>query len=64
MEEGKSKFDQVKYVNDFKKEHYDRIEILAAKGKKEEVKSLAKEAGQSMSEYILQAIKERAEREN
>lgn len=36
-------FDQTKYINDYVKENYDRIEIRVPKGKREILKKLAKE---------------------
>ena len=53
------KFNQIKYQNEFNKANYDRIEIIVPKGKKEIIKEKAKIAGQSVSEYINQAIDER-----
>ena len=39
MSENKeSKFNKVKYDNDFQKNNYDRINLLVKKGKKEELK--------------------------
>ena len=48
-------FNQIKYQNEFNKANYDRVEVNMPKGKA---------AGQSVSEYINQAIDERMEREN
>jgi predicted HicB family RNase H-like nuclease len=56
-------FNQFKYQNEFNKANYDRIEIITPKGRKAVVKNAAKEAGQSVSEYINQAIEERINRE-
>ncbi len=50
MEE--KEFDKVKYKNDFNKQKYDRINLMVPKGKKDELKQLAKEAGISVNEYI------------
>ena len=57
--EKKEGFDQIKYQNNYKKENYDRTELVMPKGKKDKIKNYAKAAGQSMSEYINQAIDER-----
>ena len=54
-------FNQIKYQNEFNKANYDRVEVNMPKGK---IKEVAKAAGQSVSEYINQAIDERMEREN
>ena len=56
-------FNQIKYQNEFKKANYDRVEILVNKGVRAIIKVLAAEAGQNVSEYINQAIKERMERD-
>ena len=39
------KQEEVKYKNDFNKQKYDRINLMVPKGKKDELKQLAKEAG-------------------
>ena len=57
-------FDQFKYQNEYNKKNYDRIEIVVPKGKKDEIKMAAKSAGQSVSEYIFQAIKMRMDSEH
>lgn len=57
------KFDQIKYQNEYNKKNYDRMEIVMPKGKKAIIKEMAKASGQSMSEYINQAIEERMQRE-
>lgn len=59
----KEEFNQIKYQNEFNKANYDRIEVVVKKGEKAVIKEIAKAAGQSVSEYINQAIKERMERE-
>lgn len=56
-------FNQIKYQNEFKKANYDRVEILAKKGERAIIKEIAAAAGQNVSEYINQAIKERMERD-
>ena len=45
-------FNQIAYQNDYKREKYDRMELLLPKGRKEILKKKAKAAGVSMSEYI------------
>ena len=52
-------FNQIK----FKKANYDRVEILVKKGERAIIKEIAAAAGQNVSEYINQAIKERMERD-
>ena len=49
-------FNQIKYQNEFNKANYDRVEVNMPKGKKAIVKEAAAAAGQSVSEYINQAI--------
>ena len=56
-------FNQIKYQNEFKKANYDRVEILEKKGERAIIKEIAAAAGQNVSEYINQAIKERMERD-
>ncbi|MCX4324380.1 hypothetical protein E5329_13825 [Petralouisia muris] len=52
----KEDFNQIKYQNEFNKANYDRVEVNMPKGKKAIVKEAAAAAGQSVSEYINQAI--------
>ena len=52
----KEDFNQIKYQNEFNKANYDRVEVNMPKGKKAIVKEAAAAAGQSISEYINQAI--------
>ncbi len=49
-------FDQIKYTNDYNRQNYDRIALMAPKGRKDEIKAAAKAAGMSMNEYILAAV--------
>ena len=52
-------FNQIAYQNEYNKMNYDRIEIKGPKGKKAVIKEAAKAAGQSVNEFINQAIDER-----
>jgi uncharacterized protein (DUF1778 family) len=61
--ENEKVFDQIKYQNEYKKKNYDRIEITVPKGEKALIKRAAETAGQSVSEYINEAIRMRGERE-
>ena len=54
-------FNQIKYQNEFKKANYDRLEKKKKKGERAIIKEIAAAAGQNVSEYINQAIKERME---
>jgi hypothetical protein len=49
--------------NKYQKNNYDRINILAPKGYKEEVKKNADACGMSLSAYIVQAINEKIEKQ-
>ena len=52
----REKFDPMKYVANYTKEHYDRITVTAPKGKKSDVTKKARDKGLSTSQYILGAI--------
>lgn len=51
-----TKFDPVKYKNDYSTEHYERFTLLMPKGMKDELKSKAKAEGKSLSSYILDIV--------
>lgn len=55
-------FNQIAYQNEYNKMNYDRIEIKVPKGKKTVIKEAAKATGQSVNEFINQAIDERMEK--
>lgn len=50
------KFNPVKYRNDYDKEHYDKMLLSFPKGTKEIIKAKAKEAGKSISQYVLDLV--------
>ena len=52
------KFDQITYQNEYIKEKYDRVNLTVRKGMKEIIRKAAKDNGQSVNEYINEAIKE------
>ena len=52
-----------KWNDDNLKERYDRIQIVVAKGQKEVIQGAAAACGESMSEYIKNAVIQRMERE-
>ena len=52
------------YRNDYTRQTYDRMSVLAPKADGERIRAAAANAGQSVSAYILQAINERMERDN
>jgi uncharacterized protein (DUF1778 family) len=47
----------------YKRNKVDNIQIVTPKGEREKIKEAAAAAGQSVSQYVLQAIYERMERE-
>lgn len=55
MEE-KAKFDQKKYINEFKKENYYMAKIQIPKNKKALLQKLAEERKMSMNQMIIEAI--------
>lgn len=61
MPKTKKEFNQVKYQNQFINEKYDRINLTVPKGDKAVIKERAAAAGESVNEYINQAIKQRME---
>lgn len=56
MENKTRKFDATVYLANYTKEHYDKITIIAPKGKKPELQAKAKARGLSTTQYILMAI--------
>lgn len=52
------KFNQIEYQNNYKREKYDKIEVIVPKGEKERIKTAAKEAGLSVSAFIYKAVQE------
>lgn len=48
----------LKYVNEYQKEKYDRITVMAEKGKKEVYAQAAKKAGMSLSAFIMMCVDE------
>lgn len=57
MKEGK--FNQYEYINQYKREKYERMELLVPKGKKAAIKEHAKAKGyKSVNEYINTLINE------
>ena len=51
------------YRNDYTRQAYDRMSILPSKAEGAEIRAAASAAGQSVSSYILQAVRERMQRE-
>lgn len=50
-------FDPVKYRNNYDREHYDKMLLSFPKGSKELFKEKAKAAGKSVSQYVLDLVK-------
>lgn len=48
----------------YKRTNVDNIQIVTPKGEREKIKAAAAAAGQSLSQYVLQAVHERMERES
>lgn len=51
-------------VNKYKKNNYDRIEITAPKGRRDEIKAHAEAQGESVNGFINRAISETMERDS
>lgn len=47
------------YVNEYQKEKYDRITVMATKGKKAEYQAAAKFKGMSLSAFIMACVDEK-----
>lgn len=60
----KDKAAAYRYINDFQRENYERITVLVNKGEKAGIQAAANKAGfDTVSKYIVQAIRERMERD-
>ena len=55
---------QQKAVSKYMKENYDVYQIRMPKGKKDDIKAAAAIAGESMNQYIINAIDQRMERDS
>ena len=47
------------YVNQYQKENYDRITVMADKGKKAEYQAAAKSLNMSLSAFVMQCVDEK-----
>nr|DAO96029.1 MAG TPA: Alginate and motility regulator [Caudoviricetes sp.] len=47
------------YINEYQREKYDRITVMASKGKKAEYQTAAKQRGLSLSAFIMQCVDEK-----
>jgi len=52
------------YKNDFAREKYDRIAVNVPKGERDRIKAAADAAGESLNGYIVQAVRDRMQRDN
>ena len=52
------KFNAVKYRNEYDREHYERVNLSLPKGSKELIVKKAKAAKKSISQYMLDLVKE------
>ena len=49
-------FDVATYVNMYNREHYDRVNVMMAKGEKVRLKNEAAEMGMSLNRYLTMCI--------
>lgn len=47
------------YINQYQKEKYDRITIMASKGKKAKYQEAAKSKGMSLSAFVMECVDEK-----
>ena len=59
----KDKQQMYDYNNQYQARTYDRIQVLAQKEEGQQIRQAAGDAGQSVSAYILQAVRERMAKE-
>lgn len=49
-------FDKVAYDSEYIKEHYEKVSFTMPKGKRDELKALAKREGLSVNELLVKAV--------
>lgn len=49
-------FNQIKYIDEYNKQNYDKVQFRVPKGQKERIKAAADKAGKSLSAFIGDAI--------
>ncbi len=54
----KKPFNQREYIDQFSKDHYDRVYLRITKGEKDRLKAHAEYHGESLNEFIKRAISE------
>ena len=52
----KDKEQAIKYVNDYKRDNYDRINLIVPKGDKDKIKARATKQSKSLNQYITDKI--------
>ena len=52
-------FDQNKYQAEWAKENYDKIYLKVPKGKRDELRALAKDNGMSMNRLFIEAVEDK-----
>lgn len=55
----KDKSQAIRYQNEYNRAKYDRVTIMLDKGGKEALQTAAKQAGQSVNEFVKQSISDR-----
>lgn len=63
-EENKISKAQQKAVQKYVKNNYDRVVVTFPKGRRDEIKSAAATAGESLNSYIKKAVDQRMEHDN
>lgn len=58
----KDKEKELSYIAQYQKEKYDRITVMAPKGRKEELKAAAEFKGMKLSEFVLDCVNKELER--
>ncbi len=56
VSDNKRPFNQIKYQNEYNKQHYDTILVALPKGTKQKVKEKATSCNKSMNRYIYDVI--------
>lgn len=49
-------FNQIKYIDEYNKQNYDKVQFRVPKGQKDRIKAAADKAGMSLSAFINEAI--------
>lgn len=57
----KEKEKELSYIAQYQKDNYDRITVMAGKGKKAEYQAAAKLKGLSLSAFVMECVDEKIE---